>query len=205
MSRSFVRFTPKLLPVVAVLWLGAMAGSTALLWKYALTPGIPSGPLPQWPAESKLRLSTEAPTLLVFVHPHCPCSRATLHELALTLASCPAKIETQVVFYRPVGFGPGWEKTSLWRKAEDIPGVKVVIDQDGAELKIFSVTTSGQVLLYDRSGKLQYNGGITAARGHEGQNAGRDAIISVINGSEMCPTASPVFGCPLSETAAFAR
>ena len=82
-------------------------------------------------------------------------------------------------------------------RAALIPGVRPVEDLDGREALRFGAVTSGQTLLYDVSGRLLFNGGITAARGHAGTNDGRDAVLSLLaNGSSLRHT-TRVFGCSL--------
>jgi hypothetical protein len=175
-----------------------MAGiGVALLWKYALTPGDELGALAQWPARSTLRLRTDIPTLVLFVHPRCPCSRTTIRELAAVLAKSPPAIEAQVVVYKPIDSGAEWEQTDLWRAAERIPGVTMVVDLDGVEAKRFSVTTSGHALLYDPQGRRLFSGGITAARGHQGQCEGQDAIVSLLSNGKQEVLNTPVYGCQL--------
>jgi hypothetical protein len=55
---------------------------------------------------------------------------------------------------------------------------------------------------------LLFSGGITAARGHAGDNAGRSELVSLLNGGPVAPAATlnrggsardatSVFGCPL--------
>jgi hypothetical protein len=55
---------------------------------------------------------------------------------------------------------------------------------------------SGQVLAYDGQGRLAFNGGITASRGHEGDSAGRSAVEAMLAGRRHAATAF-VFGCLL--------
>jgi len=51
-------------------------------------------------------------------------------------------------------------------------------------------------LLYDISGRLVFDGGITSARGHQGDNAGRSAISALLTGQhDVVVRATPVFGC----------
>jgi hypothetical protein len=58
--------------------------------------------------------------------------------------------------------------------------------------------TSGQVLLYDASGRLRFRGGIRPSRGHEGDNTGRRALEALLLGDGAAPPLSTaVFGCPL--------
>src|SRR5256885_6995371 len=42
---------------------------------------------PKWPAGSKLGSVPNRPTLVLFLHPRCPCSRASLAELEQLFAS----------------------------------------------------------------------------------------------------------------------
>ncbi len=70
-------------------------------------------------------------------------------------------------------------------------------DVDGHEAQRFHAHTSGETLLYNASGKLLFQGGITGRRGHEGDNAGRAACLSLLT-SERAPLShAPVFGCAL--------
>ena len=54
-------------------------------------------------------------------------------------------------------------------------------DDDGAEARRFGAETSGQTLLYDEHGALLFSGGITGARGHAGDNAGRASLVALLN------------------------
>ena len=66
----------------------------------------------------------------------------------------------------------------------------------GAITAAFGAFTSGQVFLYGTSGELLFSGGITGSRGHEGDNAGRDAVESLLD-RRNAPAHTPVFGCSL--------
>ena len=87
--------------------------------------------------------------------------------------------------------------TDLWRRAAAIKGVTVVQDSEGVEAERFHAATSGYTLLYGSDGRLLFSGGITGARGHAGDNAGRSAIAALLT-AEGAPTGTtPVFGCSL--------
>jgi len=92
---------------------------------------------------------------------------------------------------------PSWMQGDLAVLAGRIPGVQVIADLEGREAARFDVQTSGQALLYDASGALRFQGGITPARGHEGDSVGRKAILDVIDGSEPATKAAAVFGCEI--------
>ena len=181
---------------LTLLWLGAASCGATLLWCYALTPGTESATASLWPADTTLRRHGDAPTLLVFLHPKCPCSRATIRELAEILHRSRNVHEAQVIIYKPSGTDSAWEHTDLWQSAARLPGVALSIDRDGREAMRFSAATSGHCLLYSAKGRLLFSGGITYARGHEGANEGKAALVSII-GNEQTSFKTPVFGCPL--------
>ena len=104
-----------------------------------------------------------------------------------------------VLFVKPEGFEEDWEKTDLWQSALMIPGVHVSVDDKGIEAERFGSQTSGQAILYGADGQLLFSGGITAARGHEGDNEGRETIVALITTGAAERRETPVFGCPLFE------
>jgi hypothetical protein len=135
--------------------------------------------------------------LLMFAHPQCPCSRASMGELALIMTHAPQKVQAQVLFLRPKDYAEDWVKTDLWRSAAAIPGVQAVVDEQGREAGLFHAGVSGQVMLYDPRGNLVFSGGITSSRGHSGDNDGREAIEDYLNKGVMPVKSTPFFGCAL--------
>jgi hypothetical protein len=188
----------RLAHLVPVLWLAAVVGGLGALQAYKSRPGS-TGSAPAaftaWPSSSD---SGSRARLTMFLHPHCPCSRASLRELQEILAREPDKAAVEIVFVKPDGAGRDWTTTSLRDQAEAIPGVRV-IDDDGTLARRLGAETSGYVVLYDASGKLLFSGGITPSRGHEGRNAGLDAICALLDGATKASTGvqTPVYGCPL--------
>jgi hypothetical protein len=61
--------------------------------------------------------------------------------------------------------------------------------------------TSGQTVLYDNEGALLFSGGITGARGHAGDNAGRTSLVELLNRGAAGRSRTSVFGCPLFASA----
>lgn len=118
-------------------------------------------------------------------------------ELAAIMAHAQGRLTAYVLFLKPAGFSEDWEKTDLWQSAASIPGVNVLIDEDGVEARLFNSSTSGQTILYDAAGRLLFSGGITGSRGHSGDNAGRSAIVSLVNVGAADRAETFVFGCPL--------
>ena len=83
----------------------------------------------------------------MFLHPRCPCSRATLAEIDRLLAVCDGQLSLRIVFAYPTGADASWTDTGLYRAAERLPGAVVCRDADGVESERFGATTSGQTLL----------------------------------------------------------
>jgi hypothetical protein len=137
---------------------------------------------------------------VLLIHPHCPCSRATIEELARLMNDCNGKVNATVLMLHPAETAKTWEQTDLWRSAVVIPGVSVVADEEGRESQRFGAATSGQTLLYAADGRLLFAGGITESRGHSGDNAGRSAVCELVLASNpglRRPLHTPVYGCPL--------
>jgi hypothetical protein len=191
---------------VGLIWASVTVSGFASLWRYESTAGAQPDLGTQWPMASRIPLDANRPTLMVFMHPQCPCSKASVAELTRVMTRCQGRMIARVLFIRPSGFPAGWEKTDLWRDAAEIPGTFVSADPDGAEAKLFGAMTSGQTALYDTTGHLLFQGGITESRGHAGDNAGCDAIVHfVLHQSGMVipstqPSETAVFGCPLFST-----
>ena len=181
----------------ALAWFCAMAVAFGALARYKATPSD-GGAIPQtWPAHTAL-LSRPAdrPTLVLFAHPKCPCTRASLSELRAVVSERGDRVETIVVFYVPKG-SRDWTSSDIHRNAESIAGVRVVDDLDGSITRAFGAITSGHVALYDTSGSLRYEGGITGSRGHAGDNEGRRNLIDAIDRRDA--PRWPVFGCPMKD------
>jgi hypothetical protein len=183
-----------------VLWLAVVVGATIQMTRFSNSPGS-SGPPPViWPAASKIPFDASRPTLVMFAHPRCPCTRASLGELDVLLAQVPMQPSVHVVFLKPANIETNWEKTDLWSKASSISGVTVHTDDAGVEARRFHSETSGQTLLYDPSGKLRFQGGITSARGHAGDNPGRSALQELLREGHSNEVKTRVFGCSLFES-----
>jgi hypothetical protein len=174
------------------------------LSSYATTPGEQEAAPPTWPVETSLAPTSGRSTLVMFVHPKCPCSRASLSELNLIMNADDDHASAFVVFLRPSGVAADWERTDTWESAGIIPRATRIVDRDGAEARRFGALTSGHVVLYDPDGHLQYAGGITESRGHAGNNVGRETVLELLANGAAAHHGHSVFGCPLGETASAA-
>ena len=161
----------------------------------------------KWPVTSALPRSSGR-ELLVFVHPFCGCTDATVAELAMIpgalLPSAPPPALTFVVF-RP-GPDSSWTMSALRGKASLLPRARFVWDDRAAEARRFGVKTSGTVLLYEADGRLLFHGGVTGERGHQGDNFGLSALLGSLRNpapgsAPAIPRTSAVFGCAIGATA----
>jgi hypothetical protein len=185
------------LALAGAVWAIAVTAGMSVLWDYASRPGPGARPPRRWPEGSRIARSLDRATLMMLVHPQCPCSRASLRELAALMTSLRDRVSAHVLFLQPAGLADDWTRTDLWESAAAIPGVETMQDHDGAEARRFAAATSGQVILYDAGGRLLFSGGITPARGHSGDSAGHDAILALLTGGPSERTETPVFGCAL--------
>lgn len=188
-----------LLPLLSVAWL--MSATAGLLWlaDYDSKPGHPASPPPQWPGVVSLARNSARPTLVMFLHPRCPCSRASLFELARLAQSERDKLDLCVLFTQPSDVAADWSQTDLWESAIANRDLRVVMDHGGLLANQFGATTSGQVLIYDSHGTLRFNGGITPGRGHTGDSLGRSIVRAIAKGqAPELPANCATYGCSLT-------
>jgi hypothetical protein len=181
---------PHAAKVLAAVWLGlVMAGSVGI------------------PTHGALTLAAHGPTLILFAHPRCPCTRASLAELRRVLSPFTGKVAAHVVFFHADPDSGGFAATDTYKLAQSIPGVVVSLDPDGRDAERFGVTTSGHVVLYGDNGQLLFSGGITPARGHEGDSPGRQRLSELLarettqasakGEATTIPVVGAVYGCSL--------
>lgn len=185
---------------LACLWAGGIAGGMLLLARHDGLPGQPASAPEHWPSDSQIPFDGQRATLIMFAHPRCPCTRASLGELEKLVARRPDDATCWVVYFEPPDADGNWEATDFPATASAIPGVHVIRDVDGREARRFGARTSGQTLLYDSGGTLRFSGGMTFARGHAGDNDGRASIESLLAEGVPHLNQTPVFGCPILVT-----
>ena len=177
-------------------WIVAVGAGVRVLWSYEIAPGRAAEAPIRWPRHSRLPRA-HRPTLVVMLHPRCPCSQATLEELDVLLTRLRDRVSAVVLFVVPPHFPGDPETSDLWRRAAGIRNAVIVRDDDGREARRFHVATSGTALLYAATGELLFSGGITASRGHIGDNNGVDTIARFVLEDATSGDDTPVFGCPL--------
>jgi hypothetical protein len=184
----------------AVTWIVAVLFGLRAVANYENTPGEVGVTPALWPAASRIPKATDRATLVMFAHPRCPCTGASMAELAQIMAQVQGKVSAYVVFLKPANSGPDWDDTDLRHSAAHIPGVTVVTDVNGTEARRFGAETSGHTLVFGIDGRRLFDGGITASRGHAGDNLGQSAIVALLNNHAAGRVQTHVFGCSLIES-----
>jgi hypothetical protein len=189
--------TNRSLTGVIAVWLALLGAGGYAAFRYETTAGVDATSGPRWPQASRLARAADGATVVMFVHPECGCTAASLAELAAIVDdAAPARV--LIVFVG--GPAAALPTSANWRAAGRIPGAIRVADPGGptGEARRFGARTSGHVAVYDRHGALVFSGGITGSRGHVGDNVGRRAAIDALRGAPA-PALHAVFGCSLED------
>jgi hypothetical protein len=192
-GRKFARWhVAPIVLVIAWIVLQIAAGLT-----FDLKPESVQTPPPAWPKDVSLQAG-QLGTIVLFLHPHCPCSRASVVQLdrLRTMASTD-HVALHIVF---VG-NNARESTALTRAAESLSGVQLHFDSERTLARQFDASVSGETFAFGDGGKLIFHGGLTSARGHEGDSYALTALANWLRAGAL-PTASgasefPTFGCRL--------
>lgn len=182
-----------------LLWLVGVVAGLYKLSMYSNTPAPVAAQPDVWPRDAKVALARDRPTILVTLHPRCTCSRATLEELKHLLSAVRVPLRVQILMYDPDLDSGAWAESKLAMQARSIPGVKLIRDPRGRESQRFGMSISGQTAVYAPGGRLVFSGGITRARGHVGDNAGRAAILAIVSDLQPETSRTPVFGCSIQD------
>lgn len=188
------RFPRPVAAAALVLWAAVVVGGFGFLFGYAGRAGASGAAPGAWPSDSAL-LAGEGREVLVFVHPSCPCTHASLEALDRTLQRAGGRTRTRVIAVGEHG-GTG----RILARAAAIEGAERVDDPLGDEVRRFGVATSGHVLAYV-DGALVFSGGVTPARGHEGSGSGCGDLVAALEGRVATPVQRPVYGCGLIDPA----
>jgi hypothetical protein len=178
------------------LWIVSLGVGEVFMARFQSRPGPVGEVAACWPSDTAIARRSGRPTLVVFLHPYCPCSRATLIELERVTTRCAGLADVQVVVSWDSEQAPD-SPVAILEDARAIAGVQVRFDLGAKEARRFGAATSGMAFLYDASGALQFQGGITAGRGHEGDNGGEESLVASLEHGTRHSGAAPVYGCPI--------
>src|SRR5438876_11861383 len=92
------------------------------LLSYEIQPGHTGTPHRHWPQDSTLERSGGM-TLVMFVHPQCSCSRASLGQLDRLIAiTQDQNLHCTVAFEQPADQSADRSKSELWGRASSLSG-----------------------------------------------------------------------------------
>lgn len=159
-------------------------------------------PIAAWPSDAAVSLAADRPTVLLFLHPRCPCSAASLTELESALAAIPSdrRPQVQVIAAVPTKHDSKWTESPTVVRSQELPNSSLLIDVGGFESHKFGAASSGHVMAFAPTGELRYSGGVTLSRGHAGDNVGRMSLIRTLadgTTDDSVVEEFPVFGCRL--------
>ena len=152
-----------------------------------------------WPERSGLERNAGGFSLVMAVHPKCPCTRASVAELNKLMLGFGGRVRAVALVTKPFELPDLWSESDVTARLREIPNVEVVRDHGGAKSDAFGVGSSGQTLLYDAAGELVFDGGITAFRGHEGPSVGSEMLKQLVAGTAVGHRHSKAFGCSLKD------
>lgn len=183
--------------LLTLTWACAVVVCFGAVERHASTSGVVSPLELAWPLDTVLERASDKPTALIFAHPKCPCTQASIQEFQRIEARHPGAFETVVVFAIPESNDGDWKSSRLIEQARNLRSARIVFDPGGREASRFQAAVSGQILLFAGDGHLLFSGGVTPARGHEGDNAGQEAFEQALAHPESAAVSFPVFGCGL--------
>lgn len=195
-----LRTRPTVLATLIMAWGIAVILGLELLWQFQSTPGSKTGgENPAWPRGTSIQASSDGLTLVMFVHPRCPCTVASVGELRRITGGLSQTPHLHLIVLQPLEHDEHWQNNDLVNQARQLPQADVHWDQGGKIAQLFGAKTSGQVLLFNPQGQCLYRGGITGLRGQEGPSREGDVLYGCIASGRQADHDYPVFGCALQD------
>ena len=154
----------------------------------------------QWPeALGAFNPSGRDLTVVMAIHPDCPCTRASIEQLDRLLTRYPDAVQAiGLISDRVDGEAETLRQTDYWRRLDRMAGARPVRDVAGHWAKLLGAPVSGTVAVYDAGGALRFQGGLTASRGHDGPSRALSMLSAWAEGASFPESVSlPAFGCAL--------
>lgn len=188
----------KILLILAyMMWTTLLLTGHLVLFEYEMTASPLANTKRIFPAKSIVQMAKGRQNIILFLHPMCPCSMASVDEFHELMRAGEKDSVGTVVAFMPQEMQSEWALQPVFSSLKRIRNVSIVYDTTGAQADIFGATTSGHVLIYDGRGILQFSGGITASRGHSGDNANFELAKKTILERNPKFVTTPVLGCAL--------
>jgi len=188
------RLNPRSLVAAVTLWSVLILVCLLYVARYENTPNplnsasaqVSANPTPPSPLDLHIEL---------FIHPRCPCTAATLEQLAtIDAAREPHRLIAWV--YIPKGAPASWISGNTLDRLRSTFHADIRLDVDGAHARALGISTSGHILVCDNAGLRYFSGGITTSRGNPAPSQGTAAVHAWLTKGDGIQT-TPVFGCGL--------
>lgn len=186
-----------LLALALGIWGASLATAWSRLYSHAYQATETGRGVPRWPQGTLLGETASRFRIVVFVHPFCPCTAATVRELDESLTRIPDDVTIDAIAVT-AGFSP--EELLRSRTLEALrrmPRVRLHSDPEGHERALFGAVVSGETFGFDPHGRRVFHGGVTPGRGHQGDADGQRELEDLAAGRRQAPAEAPVFGCRL--------
>lgn len=187
----------KLIASVGIACVAIAGAGVIAMGAYAEAPGHAASAHEHLPAAIDAR--GRVATLVVAIHPGCPCTDATAEALARLARQWHAG---DVVVHALIA-GPAADegvvlRAHVNRQLAYLPDVHVRTDAGGLAWSL-GARTSGHVFAFDADGALRFSGGITPGRGHRGESEGLRALRALATPGNRIETTleTPVYGCSI--------
>ena len=129
-------------------WVGGVAWGLQKIESYSSAPGMAAEAPAKWPGSTLVTPQAGRSTLVMFIHPQCSCTRASLAELKTILEHTRGAVSAWIVVLKPTGMNDDWAEAGAAETARNMSGVTVVNDDNGTEADFFVALTSGHTVLY---------------------------------------------------------
>ena len=181
---------------MASIWLLLIATCVYMLLDHSYQPAQTNASVAAWPTNSRLSRNSSGIQLVMFAHPCCPCTAASLNELDRLVREIPDGTIATIAFNIRGLSAEDLAHADNLKLLKDSEKLTLFYD-DGSEADAFGATVSGELLAFDCSGRRLFRGGLTAARGHAGESVGRDVLQQIAGGQFLDACETPVYGCRL--------
>lgn len=194
---------------VFVIWIASCGLGFAWLASYAFSPGdLGDSEIEAAILGVETATHAEGARLMMFIHPRCSCSEASLDEMREVITRAGDEVESLEFFVAVPDSSSArqWEVGRLIDRLEAW-GSQVTVhrDPEGRAAAQYGARTSGHVIAWASGGQQPiFAGGITGSRGHRGDNPGRLQLLEALH-SHVSSPAVPVFGCGLQSEIAATR
>src|SRR5687768_13393663 len=96
-----------------LIWWALIVGGYGLLFRYSFAVGKASPAPRSIPSSLAASVPLMKPQLFVALHPHCPCSRATVSELAKILTRATNSSDVTLLIFKPANEPDAWMEGTL--------------------------------------------------------------------------------------------